>query len=88
MAAEQNGPPCQPETTALKTTVLFALVVAFLANPPLLKGPGEEEKAAPKEAEQQAVPGDTAKAPKPGESSGSDALAKSDRKRRETGRKD
>ena len=72
----------------MTTTVLFALVVAFLANPPSVRGPGQEAQAAVKQADQQLPDAGLANSLKPEEMAQKNPLAKSGTERRKIPHKD
>lgn len=80
---------CQLESTALRSTILFALIVALLARPPATRGTGPEEKGeAPPPEVQQPVENTVAKSAKPEDKAKKKSLAKATVKRSESVRKD
>jgi hypothetical protein len=72
----------------LKTTVLFALFVALLANPPSVRGPGQEQQGRTPQGEQQTSAAVPPKAAAPEEAAKKEAPPKSQGKDQESVRKD
>lgn len=83
-----SGPLSQPEIAALKTTVLFALFVAFLANPPTVREPGQGGPAPIVPSEQQPAATEPVQSPKREETATKNNSARSDGKKQESARKD
>jgi hypothetical protein len=72
----------------LKTTVLFALFLALLANPPGVRGPGQEQQGKTPQGEEQSSTADPSKAAKSGEPGGKENPPKNQGKNQESVRKD
>lgn len=72
----------------MKTTVLFALFVALLANPPGVRGPGQEQQGKAPQGEEQSSPADPPKAVKSGEPAGKENPPRNPGKNQESVRKD
>lgn len=72
----------------MKSTFLYALFVAILANQPSARGPAQEDKAAIKQGEQQSAVVEPSKVQPPEEEARRETLAKAVAKRRESIHKD